>query len=184
MKLIDGYSSGLRLSIGALAFLVLMACHQMPIYATVQDDWDQRVLEANQSDLNGKTTRNQSNDRLIEIARQYFYKPDAVIYLNASRVQQTDSKLKEIRFDPAWFTAHAPVGIDYGARAKYAVEYYIDRYIVSWRFMPGCEKRHDNKLLHPKWFDSRGFQCEGGSNVSVLLTQDLKPERIDVLGRH
>ncbi|MDD5145858.1 MAG: hypothetical protein PHF44_03390 [Candidatus Pacebacteria bacterium] len=158
------------------SIVILIGVIYLGFYAKNKLDWNKRVSQANQSDLYGQQTNGIENDELIQIARQYIESKPSV-YLNDNL-----SNLSKADFGPDWFVKHAPEGITYNPAGKWKspYDYLNDKYIVYWRFMPGCEKRPEDKVSAPNWFDARGLQCLGGYGFSVIIDKSLKPQRIDI----
>ncbi len=137
--------------------------------------WERRKSHANKSLLDNRLTNGRKNQEWIEIARRYLSEKP-VIYFERSLISSTDPKLKGIGFDPQWFMTHAPnVGYNPAGKWEKLHEFMNDRVIVSWRFMPGCEKKGSS------WVDSAGRICLGGHGVSVIINNQLKAERVDIL---
>ena len=134
-------------------------------------DWNKRLSQSNVSELYGKQTSGVANDRLIEIARQYIKSTD-IVYLNNNKINRNENELLQTGFPSDWFSAHAPESIGYNSTNN--------SYTVYWLFMPGCEKRPEDKVSKPNWFNINGSQCLGGYGVSVFIDNSLVPQKLDI----
>lgn len=135
-----------------------------------------------QSELYNKETNGIKNNKLIQFARSYL-QSNPEIYFNGLLITSSNmEKLEEIDFESSWFVMHDPEDIEYNPHGKWSspYEYLNDKFIVYWRFMPGCEKRPEDKISKPNWFNKQGVQCVGGHSVNVILNSDLKCERVDI----
>ena len=121
------------------------------------------------------------DNQLIKIARDYIASSSAVIYFNDSLITSQDPKLKQINFTADWFMAHS-AGIQNNPAGKWPApyEYLNDKYVVNWRFMPGCGPEPVNTKASPNWYDKNGNQCLGGYGVSVIIDKTFKPQRITI----
>lgn len=135
-------------------------------------DWNRRVSQADKSDLYGKKTNGVDNNKLIEIARQYIKSADSVNW-NGKETKINDYRLIQTKFNSAWFIAHAPEDIVYNHDLS-------NQYFVQWLFLPDCEKRQDDLVSRPRWFNADGFQCMGGESVQVIIDKSLNSQRINI----
>lgn len=156
------------------------------LYFRNKTDWNKRVNEANQSEIYSGRTNGIYNETLIAVAREYINSGSESIYLNNVSIKETDAELIKIGWGADWINKHAPEGVFYNTPGKFPspYEYLNDKYSVYWLFMPGCEKRLEDKISNPNWYDKNGNHCFGGYGVSILINNKMKAERLDISALH
>lgn len=123
-----------------------------------------------------QSTHGHSNRELVEEAR------DA---LDGVLVAASGGSVRPHRFPDeaavSWLKRHAPESVDYHPPGSVSApkDFLNDRFSVRWRYQPRCEPRRFEGLTHEVWYSPDGNQCMGGTIVTVVLTTELEPVRVD-----
>src|SRR3989338_5173033 len=147
----------LLIGIGIIIVVVIIGGKSIWIKKQNQNKIKEQITEQ----LIGKTN-NFENSQLIEIAKQYVLKKPQ-LYWNREKFVDLDN-YNELgtsfaKASPQWIISQK-VSVRYIEPNKNKSPYddLNNKYMVSWFFIPGCEKNPDS-TDRPNWFNKLGLHC-------------------------